>query len=82
MSPLAPSALDVGMTIVLLVSLALSFAAFFSMMRSKTLAGWRFLIWSMAVFLIPYVGAVAWFANSRRSLMAPETVRDVVADER
>lgn len=66
MNPLIPSAFDVVMTLVLLIALGLSFAAFISMIRTEALTGWRFLLWALAAFLLPVVGATAWFTTTRR----------------
>lgn len=66
MNPLIPSAFDTVMTVVLLIALGLAFCAFISMIRSRTVTGWRFLVWTLAVFLLPFVGAAAWFAVGRR----------------
>jgi uncharacterized membrane protein YidH (DUF202 family) len=75
MNPLIPSSFDVVATAVLLIAVGLSFAAFFSMVRSATSAGWHFLVWTLAVFLLPVVGAAAWFATRRRSSAGNSTRR-------
>lgn len=65
-NPLVPTVLEGVGVVIALAALAMALTAFVSMARSDPPTGWRFLAWALLVFLVPVLGAVAWFASERR----------------
>jgi cytochrome bd-type quinol oxidase subunit 1 len=66
MNPLVPTALDGALMAVSLVALILALAAFVSLIRAGSPAGWPLLAWVLVVLLVPFVGPAAWFTVRRR----------------
>lgn len=73
MNPLVPTALDGVLMSVSVFALLLALAAFVSLVRSRAVAGWRLLGWTLVVIVFWLFGPAAWFVVGRRQRSSKPT---------
>lgn len=65
MNPLVPTAFDLMVSVLYVIVLAYSVAAFISLIRTPLVNGTRFLLWALLVAFVPVIGATLWFVRGR-----------------
>ena len=66
MNPLVPTSLDGIFMSVLALGFVLAIVAFVSLMMTRGLSALLVILWSVAIFAVPFLGSGAWFAVRSR----------------
>lgn len=71
-NPLIPATYDIVFSLVWLVVCAYAVVALVSAVRDRRVVGIHFLLWFLAIALVPIIGPTAWFVRrSREDEQAP-----------
>ncbi|NHI15975.1 PLDc N-terminal domain-containing protein [Microbacterium excoecariae] len=69
-NPLVPAGYDIAWSVIVAAVIALTVIALIGLARSaKHLTALQAWIWTLLVLLVPVLGAVAWLAVGRRSVL-------------
>lgn len=72
MNPLIPTISDGVFASIATVGFLLAVFAFVSLIATRNLPGREVILWTVAIFVVPFVGAVTWLAvKARRAAPRP-----------
>ncbi|WP_105565821.1 hypothetical protein [Microbacterium halophytorum] len=74
-NPLLPAAYDIAWALLLLAIAALTVTTVVSMVRTRELTGFAFLVGFVIVLALPVLGPIAWFGHGRGAVRSGSRTR-------